>query len=245
LNKDRLATLDTTKLRTSYVRAVDAGGTEQYRWSVWACLVGEVVLDGEPYVLDEGEFFQVRSDYLAELDAFIESIHPSSVPLPAWKPSDKDEGGYNERAAAASARLVLLDKKMVRATGRTTAVEVCDLLSADKQLVHVKRHLGSSDLSHLFSQGLVSADLLQMNVDFRKQAHVKVVSQANGRPGFDFLEGVSFAPSEFEVVYAIIACWDARTCAEALPFFSKVNLREVANNLCARGFRVALNQISA
>ena len=52
-------------------------------------------------------------------------------------------------------------------------------------------------------------------------------------------------PAQFEVVYAIIEDWGGRTPAAALPFFSKINLREVANNLRARGFRVALNQKAA
>lgn len=133
----------------------------------------------------------------------------------------------------------------MRIPGRTTPIEICDLLSKDRQLIHVKRHVGSSDLSHLFAQGLVSAELLQMNLEFRREAHAKVATVAHGRPGFDFLAGARFVPSDYEVVYAIIERWQGCRCAEALPFFSKVNLREVATNLRSRGFRVGLNQIQA
>jgi uncharacterized protein (TIGR04141 family) len=151
---------------------------------------------------------------------------------------------YNERAATSSPTLLLLDRKTVRITGRTTAIEICDLLSTSHQLVHVKRHLGSSDLSHLFAQGLVSAELLQMSTEFRRVAHEKIRTETNARPGFDFLDVPTFAPSDFEIVYAVIAGWRGRNCSEALPFFSKVNLREVVTDLRSRGFKVGLNQVA-
>jgi uncharacterized protein (TIGR04141 family) len=240
----RLHDVAVAKLRTSPIQAVDAGGSEQYRWSAWKCLVGEVVLDGEPFILDEGEFFQVRTDYLQQLNDFIARIPSSALALPSWLPTDRTEAHYNERAAAC-ADLLLLDSKTVRITGRTTAIEICDLLSATRQLVHVKRHLGSSDLSHLFAQGLVSAELLQTSSEFRQEAHEKVTAESGGRPGFNFLDTTTFAPTNFEVVYAIIAAWNGRSCCEALPFFSKVNLREVVTDLRSRGFNLGLNQIAA
>lgn len=243
--KRRLAGLEVAQLRASgAIRALDGDGHEQHRWTAWRCLFGEFVLDRESYVLDEGEFFQVRADYLQELDTAIDGIPTSNLALPASTPTTP-EGEYNRSAASGSPGLALLDRETVRISGRTSPVEICDLLSRDRQLIHVKRHLGSSDLSHLFAQGLVSAELLQMSREFRREANAKVVAVAQGRDGFDFLDQAGFVPSDFEVVYAVIERWRGRRCAEALPFFSKINLREVATNLQSRGFRVGLNQIQA
>jgi uncharacterized protein (TIGR04141 family) len=60
---------------------------------------------------------------------------------------------YNERAAFAHG-YYLLDKKLVKSTRTTTAIELCDLLTSNREFVHVKhRKGGSAGLSHLFSQG--------------------------------------------------------------------------------------------
>ena len=48
-------------------------------------------------------------------------------------------------------------------------------LKGSRQLIHVKPHLGSSDLSHLFAQGRVSAELLHSNTEFRKMARPAIV----------------------------------------------------------------------
>jgi uncharacterized protein (TIGR04141 family) len=244
LRTGRLADLDVAQLRRGAIRAVDDDGTGQYVWTAWKCLVGELDFHGESYVLDEGDFFRVRADYLQELDAVIDNIPTGTVALPASTPTTPEEQ-YNRNAAAGSSDLLLLDRDLVRITARTTPIEICDLLSRNRQLIHVKRHLGSADLSHLFAQGLVSAELLQMNAEFRDAARSKIATASHGSSHFSFLDDPAFVPSNYEVVYAIIERWQGRHPAEALPFFSKVNLREVATNLRSRGFKIALNQIQA
>ncbi|MGH9017204.1 MAG: DUF6119 family protein [Acidimicrobiales bacterium] len=59
----------------------------QYQWTVWRCLVGEIAVDGHTFVLDEGELFGVRTDYLQELDATIDSIPASGLQLPVSTPT--------------------------------------------------------------------------------------------------------------------------------------------------------------
>jgi uncharacterized protein (TIGR04141 family) len=236
--------LSTIELRRSRIFGVDADENDCVHWPVWRCLVGEVQHHGNTFLLDEGEFFQVSKDYLTDLNAAIAAIPMSNVPLPPTTPTTL-EGDYNEGAARGSEQLVLLDKKTVRVEGRTTPIEVCDLLTSGRQFIHVKRHLGSSDLSHLFAQGLVSAELLQSSVPFRKAARAKIAEAAQGRDGFDFVSEAGITTNDIEVVYAIAERWKGRTPVDALPFFSKVNLRETAQNLSSRGFRVGLFQIQA
>ncbi|HWI02237.1 MAG TPA: DUF6119 family protein, partial [Acidimicrobiales bacterium] len=215
---------------------------EVHRWQVWQCLVGQLTIGGDTYILDEGELFRVRKDYVDELDEFVRRMPESSVHLPPSLAS-LHEGDYNARVADQDSDFVLLDKKTVRTEGRTTPVEICDLLTRARQLVHVKRHLGSSNLSHLFAQGVVSAELLQTSSEFLVAANKRTRESSSGRLGFDFFDTPSIVPRDFEVVYAIIERWNNRTMSEALPFFSKVNLREAASNLRSRGFRVSLKQV--
>jgi uncharacterized protein (TIGR04141 family) len=229
-------------MRTNRIFALSGDGGEVHSWTAWKCLSGELLVDDATYVLDEGDFYEVNGDYLAELDAAIAAIPLARVNLPGSTPIER-EGWYNGRAASIREGLLLLDTKTVKITSKTTPIEICDLLTSDRQLVHVKRHLGSADLSHLFSQGVVSACLLQESPEFRKDVIAKIAEVGNGKHEFAFIHPDSFRTSDFEVVYAIAERWKGRTFEKALPFFSKINLREAAQNLRGRGFNVSLHQI--
>lgn len=235
-----LAGLDVDKLRAYRIHAVDDNGFPQLNWSVWRCLVGEVQHDGSTYILDEGDFFQVAADYLSELDAFIQRLPAAALLMPSAKPGEW-EGGYNSRVAGNG--LLLLDKQLIKPSRRVTSIELCDLLTKDRKLIHVKRHLGSSELSHLFAQGAVSAELVQDDTQFREAAHAKVKELAAGDAAYGFFDTTNLNPPDFEIVYGIIERWKNRSLAEALPFFSKVNLRGAAESLTSRGFHISLKQI--
>jgi uncharacterized protein (TIGR04141 family) len=240
----RLASVTGANLRTIRISAVDGSGSHAHQWSVWKCLVGQLALDGETYVLDEGDFFRVQDDYVLELNQFVDNLTSANISFPNSTPT-KHEAVYNSEFANISDDYFLLDKRLVSIRAKTTPIEICDVLTKNRQLIHIKRHLGSSDLSHLFSQGLVSAELLQSSPEFRTVVSRKIRSYVKGRSGFDCFSTSGFVASEFEIVFGIIERWKGKSCSEALPFFSKVNLREVANNLSSRGFKVALNQIQA
>jgi uncharacterized protein (TIGR04141 family) len=220
--------------------------------SLLKCIAGEIIHNGVTYILSEGEFYEIEQNFLEALDQEIENISESSADLPP-SPGDKKEGDYNEDAANHSDKHLLLDKKTVRINTRTSPIEICDVLTADKQMIHVKRKLGSSSLSHLFSQGFVSGDLLVTNVDYRMACVKKIDEAAQERkPGdtsyrdqFNFIQTNSVDPSEIEVVYAIAAKWKQRSLAEALPFFSKVNLRRFSQDLRRMGYKVTHSRIDA
>jgi uncharacterized protein (TIGR04141 family) len=236
------AGLDAAFLRRSHVWAVDSDSRLVHKWSVWQCLTGEFEFRGSTYVIDEGEIFGVSSDYLSVLNEAIATVPlRTDIPWPPVTPSTTEDT-FNRAAVASIGPTLLMDKKLVSASTQTTSIEVCDLLTADRCLIHVKRHLGSSDLSHLFSQGYVSARLLQEDAAFRKAAAEKIVSLPSGA-GFNFLEVPSLKTEDFEVIYAIVAPWRGATVAKALPFFSKVNLHRTVQELTNRGYRVALSQV--
>lgn len=240
--KGLLNELSMDRLRSQYLFAVDGEGAEWKKWPIVKCLVGELVIDKTIFILDEGAFFEVRKDYVKSLDSEIDSIPMSTVNLPDGV-TTMVEADYNQLAAASDGHL-LLDRQTVRISGQSS-VEICDLLSKQKHLIHVKRHLGSSDLSHLFAQGFVSAESLQMSTEFRAKAQEKIEQVSGGDASFAFFGADDIRTSEYEVVYAIVEQWKSRTISSALPFFSKVNLREVNRQLIGRGFRVAMKQIEA
>jgi uncharacterized protein (TIGR04141 family) len=106
----------------------------------------------------------------------------------------------------------------------------------------------SSSLSHLFSQGVVSAELLHMDPEFRERVEQLLSGELIGSgtkrmADFDWLHGADFQPSLCEVVYAIMTN-TRRLQKEELPFFSKVNLRMRCHELRRMGFRYSLALVS-
>lgn len=252
-SKDKLQDLQGEHLRKKYtLYAIDILDNRLGGGSVFKCLAGEIEHKGVTYILSEGEFYEIDLDFLNTLDREIRKIPESTANLPP-SPRDKPEPKYNKDAANYSDTHLLLDAKTVRIKAKTSSIEICDVLTANKQMIHVKRKLKSSSLSHLFSQGYISSELLVINEDYRKACVEKINDAADERkPGdskyrnqFNFIQTKGINPSDIEVVYAIAAIWKDRSLVEALPFFSKVNLRRYTKDLRRMGFKVTYSRIDA
>lgn len=192
-------------------------GLEVRRWSVYRCLVFEVELDGRYYLLSEGEWFAVDRDFVEELDRRVGEIRIIDLGLPLAARGEK-EADYNRRAAAATG-MTLLDRRMF-GVGRTN-IEVCDLLSQDGHLIHVKRKTQSATLSHLFAQGRVSAEALKVEPVLRRR--VREAVEAESPTAASMLGADPFRARDLTVVYAVIAP-NAAALPGRLPFFSRLNL---------------------
>lgn len=203
-------------------------------WRVSDCLYGEVEFRGNSYCVNNGKWYLVDSGYKASIDSRYESIPLYLEQFPDYR-SGEHEGPYNQRAvnATPTSRL-LLDKRTVYYGGRGSQVELCDILCKNGSFIHVKHYSGSSALSHLFNQGLVSARLVKSDVSFRSAAQ-KVIDSIE--PNGFFLDRDSIK----QVVFAIISKYgDARP---EIPFFSKVALDSVCSHLSAMGIDVAMARI--
>ena len=234
--------LDAAFLRRRHVWAVDSDNRPVYKWPVWRCLTGEFEFNGATYIIDEGDIFSISPDYLSELNESMAAVPlRSDITWPSATPS-MSEDEFNKKATDKIDAALLMDKKLVSATSQTTPIELCDILTAAGDLIHVKRHFGSSDLSHLFSQGFVSARLLQEDRAFRKAADEKIASLTTD-PSFRFFETSSLRTEDFEIVYVIVAAWKGRSLTQALPFFSKVNLERTVQELTIKGYQVSLSAV--
>jgi uncharacterized protein (TIGR04141 family) len=221
------------RLRTTpvicYSESTDA---ERYRWPVLQCLYCEIDLSGDLYLLSVGKWYRVSQSFVDEVKQFYADVTRSSLVLPAC--SETDELAYNTRAAKESnGHIALMDRKIVRVDAARDKVEFCDLYTDDKELVHVKRYGGSSVLSHLFAQGVVSADLFVQDPNFRKSVNKHL-------PATHKLPTAAVRASDYEVVYAIVS---RSKSALDLPFFSKVSLRVAVRRIRALGYNVSLAKI--
>lgn len=236
LKNDQTVSLELLKHRRVY--CADEDHKHVFKdWSVYRCLYVEIDLNGSKYLLNDGKWFNVSTDFVQRTNADFSKIGNSSLKLPEY--SGGGEGQYNESVCNAFPdRFALLDAKMkITHGGGHGQVEVCDLFSVEKQLVHVKIYGKSNVFSHLFSQGFVSGQLLQLDAEFRKKVKEKL------KPPFDSLIQVDTRPAEreFTVIFAVISDWLGEGLY--LPFFSRVNLNNTWRILKGFGYNVEVLKI--
>jgi uncharacterized protein (TIGR04141 family) len=226
-------------LRRHRLVAFNADGIEVARWPFWDCLHFELPLAGARVVLDDGRWYRIEKRFAEEVDAFVATLTSSGLVLPPAI-RDEDEPTYNARAAQDS-HFALLDRKTITLPGRT-AIEPCDLFSDAGHFVHIKRRKGgSAPLSHLIAQASVSAALLIDEPHFRSELRDQLKSI---RPGFEQVVTEPANPATHAIVLALITNVAATgDVARALPFFTKVFLRQNVRRMRRMGFSVFLDEI--
>lgn len=226
-------------LRKQRVFCADADFKPTFKsWSVAKCLYAEVDYDGGKYILSDGKWFSVNSDFVAKTNSDYSKIPRSTLNLPLY--TGGGEGKYNASVAASEpTRYALLDdKKKVMHGGGHGQVEICDLFSIDRQLIHVKLYGKSSVFSHLFAQGFVSGQLIQIDPEFRK----KVRRQLN-TPFADLIhEDKKPVQDELTIIFAVIT--EEAGGDLHLPFFSRVNLNNTAKILKGFGYKIEVLKIA-
>ena len=215
-------------------RIVIIGENDEPRdhWAVYRCLNCELEYKGDTYVLSDGRWYRVATDFVAQINQYYSTIPRFDVPLPEYQGGHEKD--YNQGVVVRNDNFANLDRDLIQ-IGRDS-IEFCDLFSLTKDLIHVKRYAGSGVLSHLFNQGLVSAEYFQMDegvrgiVSKKLPAKFQIIDTAR-RP----------TPEEYRVVFAIIS----QSAGDlTLPFFSRVSARHVIKRLELIGYRVALAKIS-
>lgn len=187
---------------------------------LYNCVSTELQLGDATYVLYQGDWYRVDREFLKELNEVIDDIPSSGLNLVGVYTEEKD---YNE-GMAAQLNGSCLDRESIAPPGQDE-VEPCDIFLKPLTFIHVKRNLDSSDLSHLFNQGLVSAELIQGNSSAWDSLHSLDPSAIpKERPD-----------SKLTVCYVILSERDRDKLGgqpnSCLPFFSKISLRRVARQL--------------
>lgn len=217
------------------------------RWTLYQCLVSEQPYNSALYALIEGRWFAISDSLAAEVDNYTNSL-PSVGSTLISSRFGEDERTYNANLAESNAgTLLLLDAKIKRPGGATTGIELCDVLSSTGELIHVKRKSRSSTLSHLFSQGVVSANTFIGDGEFRDKMREVIATQAGEENKAQWLamippSGQSIDRSKYTVSYVVIAS-SKKEGNSWLPFFSKLNLMQQAKQLRNLGVKVSISRV--
>lgn len=210
--------------------------------SVYNSLIFEVVYKKEQYQLIGGRWYKIEKEFYTKVDKFIRSIDISKLLFPDCERNSEgkySEGHYNEKAVKENQDYCLMDKRLFQIKGfGNSSIEACDILTIDKEMVHVKFGGASSKLSHLFAQGLVSAKLLASQEEYRRYIDKITIDTF----GLEVI-GDDFNPKEFEIVFAIIGKRD-KDLYDMLPFFTMVNMMVAIKELQEMSYKVSLLKIN-
>lgn len=235
------------QLKRDKLFVYDTYGNE-IEYQVYKSIYLSIDVGDKNKILFNGFWYEINKSFIDRIDASISSIPISTLKFPdvhTWVEKkdgkDKDcieaEGDYNIRAAKLH-NYILLDKKLIKSNRNSSPIELCDLLTTNKQLIHVKHKKGgSAGLSHLFAQGNVSAETILGDKDARKDARRVIKNVAPEHKELITLDKIK--TSDYEIVFLIIGD-NTADIRKSLPFFSKVNLSKTFENLSQKGFRVSI-----
>lgn len=202
-------------------------------WSAYKCLYAELHYSGDHYVLRNATWYKINTDFVNSIDQYLIALKTYSHTFPIYD-QDREED-YNSTLLN-DPTFELLDKKNIRIGGSYDKLEFCDLVKDGSDLIHIKYYRSSSTLSHLFSQGCVSAEAFVRDVEFRKKLNSKLppsIQLANPtlRPN----------PHDYKIIYAIAT---SKKLPEELPFFSKVTLKNALKILWGLDYTVEITSIA-
>jgi len=221
-------------LRRRHAVCFNHDGMEIDEWPIYQCIYCEQEVGEESFLLSGAKWYRVNRDFVTGVNNAFRSLTPFDRALPEY--DDDSEALYCARVATDDPdTYALMDRKIVQIGGPYQKIEFCDLYSASKDVIHIKRYGGSSVLSHLFSQGLVSGETFRSDADFRRDVNQLL-------PESYRLNDIEHPPnsSDFQVVFAIVS--DAPGDL-TIPFFSRISIKHAARRLQAFGFRVAVAKI--
>lgn len=178
--------------------------------------------------MNDGDWYNVEGNYVKEIEAYYAGIPASSLALPKF--GTKTEPTYLAGLGASHPNLAVMDRKLIMIGNGKSRVEFCDLYSKGLDIVHVKQYGGSSVLSHLFNQAVVSAECFLYESTFRdKLNHLLPV-------GFK-LSDTSLAPVAKQHTVCLAIMSKVKGPLE-IPFFSKVSLKHAVKALRKMDFKV-------
>lgn len=216
-------------LKNKKISCFKSSSDDEYtNWAAFRCFYCEITKDGRKILLNNGKWYEIAKDFVEEVerrykDTITNSLGISFIDCEKNQHEDK----YNEQLAK-NLNGVLMDRKNISYGGGSSSVEFCDVYDEkNKRFIHVKNYYSSSALSHLFAQGQVSGQMFLSDKKFRQKVKQKE-KMISLNPDIDP------NPSDYKIVFGIISESEKDL---NLPFFSKVNFKNVKGLLNTFGYK--------
>ncbi|WP_421566334.1 DUF6119 family protein [Ochrobactrum sp. EDr1-4] len=250
-----LAGMTFDALKTFRMMLTDVDGAPGRSYSLYRSLIydGEIAAEGVVYHLCEGKWYRVEKSYVERLKNYLDT-KCVDADLPPYNHDALKNGkaiyseeNYNSAVPIWNDTFICLDQTDISPAG-STQIEPCDIYTtvADPNIVsgrraifyHLKISTRSSHLSHLFNQGVNSADLIQLEGTSQQKIKDLVTARLNRNDPAALLTPLD--TFDFKVVFGIITHKNKDEKSDNLPLFSKISLMRNMQQLDVRKIPCAL-----
>ena len=225
------------QLKSKHIIAISAlDDSERFHWTAKKCLFGELTLDGKAYCINNGKWYCVDTNFVDDVNQDYAATAISTIQFDDYTDAHIGENSYSSSFVANHVgEYVLMDCQDIQYGGGHSKIEICDVLSRQRELIHIKPYSGSSTLSHLFNQAAVSTELILHDTNFLHLANAKI-SEIAGDDTFCIANN-----RDIKIIIAIIS--KDSSVLPNIPFFSKVSFRNLKNRIRAFGLEVNMRSI--
>lgn len=229
---------DIEQLKRKKIIMADVEGKEVEKWNAYKCIIAEIQFKENSYCLNNGKWYCINKAFSDKIEREYNNIEISDLEFIEYNSNMKDEDDYNERLSNSLSNAYLIHKigEIPFGGGKGNKIELCDIMTQDNKLIHIKKNGGSSYLSHLFNQAAVSAELL-LDANFRNKVNAKM-----NEFKFDKKFPNDFRANDYTIIIGIINKYNEER--PKIPFFSKVSLRYTINSMKNIGYKVQLKNIN-
>ncbi|MFA5225979.1 MAG: DUF6119 family protein, partial [Bacilli bacterium] len=236
LDSLREALVSINSLKNKQIYPIDINDQELAPWTAYKCLYGELSYSGHSYCINNGKWYEIDNDYSSKIEKQYSESIVSDIEFIDCRQGQKEEEYNLEFTKSNRDNFICLDRKLITLGKSKNPIEVCDVLSKNNQLIHVKKYSGSSVLSHLFNQGFVSATLLKKgDNDYLKKSNDEILKLTG-------VEDFKLVPNkQYEIVYGIIS--KENESLPNIPFFSKISFCNIRDKLKLYGFKCSIKSI--
>lgn len=227
-------------LKKTHLNLCDSDGKITKSYSIYHSLIFDThfISDNHIYHLCEGQWYRIDNDYLKKLKDSIDAICEDTN-LITYNHDNENKGvltyceeNYNRAAVEGKENFFCLDRTNISPEGYTK-IEPCDILTFNEQteqciLYHIKISSRSSQLSHLFNQGVNSIELLYLEEASRNKLKELLHQQTNN----DLTIANNIIDKKnYKIIFGIITKKDKNLRSDNLPLFSKISLLKVLHIL--------------
>lgn len=199
-------------------------------------IVYEIKFEEKLYIFTLNNWYYIEENYYKNIQEEVNKISIIEGNFLEPIKEGESEGDYNSRHD--NDYFILMDKDNFQIPNSRSKIEICDLFSKENHFVCVKRETSSATLSHLFSQGSISIEMMRNVPEYREKLVKAIYKKFN-----DFEYSIdNFPYDKSTVVYAISTEKDG-DIRKIIPFFSKINLLQHTKRINELGMDVQLFKI--
>jgi uncharacterized protein (TIGR04141 family) len=241
-----LSSLTVGAIRNYRMSLTDVEGNASQTYPLYRTLICDASPqhDTSVYHLCEGNWYKVEKSFLDRLTAYLDPKCADTDLCPYNHDGQKEgkavysEENYNAGVPAWDGRFISLDQTSISPTGQT-GIEPCDVYTVEDDnhaqtgrravLYHLKISTRSSQLSHLFNQGVNAVELVQLEEVSRTKLKTLITERLAGKDGNTYLSPID--AYDFKVVFGIITHKNKDTRSKNLPLFSRISLMRIMQRL--------------